>query len=190
MLATLPEPAAIAGNDDAVPPGRWSDRNMSSATGRNGADSGDDKQDDRPQVNVLGQYVKDLSFENPSAGAMLRKPAKNVNLELKFNVEARKIEETLFEVALAVEGAARNDEGILYNIEMVYAGMFRLRNLPTEAVQQILYVDCPALLFPFVRRLLADLTREGGFPPLLLDPVDFAGLYRKNMASRESASAD
>jgi preprotein translocase subunit SecB len=127
----------------------------------------------------LGHYIKDLSFECPDASKFLRGPGKNPNLQLNFNVQVRNLSQDAYEVALAIEGEAKSDEGVLYNVELVYAGAFVLRNLPQEAIQPILYIECPALLFPFVRRLVADLSREGGFPPLLLDPIDFAGLYRR-----------
>jgi len=132
-----------------------------------------------PQINVLGQYIKDLSFEAPDASRFLRGPGKNPNLQLNFNVQVRNIAQDTFEVALSLEGEAKSEEGVLYKIELVYAGAFVLKNLPSEAIQPILYVECPALLFPFARRIVADLTREGGFPPLLLDPIDFGGLYRR-----------
>src|SRR5271167_3923156 len=132
-----------------------------------------------PQVNVLGQYIKDLSFESPDTERFFRGPGKNPNLQLNFNVQVSRLQEPAYEVALSLEGEARSDEGVLYNIELIYAGAFVLKNLPQEAIQPVLFIECPALLFPFVRRLVADLSREGGFPPLLLDPIDFAGLYRR-----------
>lgn len=167
---------------------------MTDKNGKNGGpaeasgNAGDTAQP--PQVNVLGQYIKDLSFESPDASRFLRGPGKNPNLQLNFNVQVKNLAQDAFEVALALDGEARSDEGVLYNIELVYAGAFILRNLPQEAVQPILYIECPALLFPFVRRLVADLSREGGFPPLLLDPIDFAGLYRRRgeMAAQPAAS--
>jgi preprotein translocase subunit SecB len=132
-----------------------------------------------PQVNVIGQYIKDLSFECPDATHFLRGPGKNPNLQINFNVQVRNVQQDVYEVGLSLEGEAKSDEGMLYNIELVYAGTFVLRNLPEQAIQPVLFIEAPALLFPFVRRLVADLTREGGFPPLLLDPIDFAGLYRR-----------
>jgi preprotein translocase subunit SecB len=153
---------------------------MADNNGTNGSNipqGGDSAQ--HPQVNVLGQYIKDLSFESPDATRFFRGPGKNPNLQINFNVQVRNLKEETFEVALSLEGEARSDEGVLYNVELVYAGAFVLRNLPKEAIQPVLFIECPALLFPFVRRLVADLSREGGFPPLLLDPIDFAGLYRR-----------
>ncbi len=132
-----------------------------------------------PQVNVIGQYIKDLSFECPDATRFFRGPGKNPNLQINFNVQVRNLQQDAYEVALSLEGEAKSEEGVLYNIELIYAGAFILRNLPAEAIQPVLFIECPALLFPFVRRIVADLSREGGFPPLLLDPIDFAGLYRR-----------
>jgi len=157
---------------------------------KNGANPEEGVPLNAPQVNVLGQYVKDLSFENPNAPAVLRGQIKNPNLKLGFNVIVKGMDENTFEVALSVEGQAQSDEGYLYNIELVYAGVFLIKNLPQEARQAFLYIECPALLFPFVRRILADLTREGGFPPLLIDPIDFAGLYRQNLMKQQPAKVE
>jgi preprotein translocase subunit SecB len=135
----------------------------------------------QPQVNVLGQYIKDLSFEAPETARFFRGPGKNPNLQLNFNVQAANLQDDAYEVALTLEGEARSEEGLLYKLELIYAGAFVLRNLPQEAISPVLFIECPALLFPFARRLAADLTREGGFPPLLLDPIDFGGLYRRRI---------
>jgi preprotein translocase subunit SecB len=149
----------------------------------NAPGGGGDPQADsaQPQVNVVGQYIKDLSFEAPDTARLFRGPGKNPNLQLNFNVQVNDLQENAYEVALTLEGEARSEEGLLYKIELVYAGAFVLRNLPKEAIHPVLFIECPALLFPFARRVAADLTREGGFPPLLLDPIDFGGLYRRRI---------
>jgi preprotein translocase subunit SecB len=152
----------------------------------NGNDAADNKQ---PQINVLGQYIKDLSFENPSAPRSLRNMGKP-SVQINFNVQAQPIGEELFEVALTLEANTSTDEGVVYNLELVYAGGFRLHNLPKEAIQPVLFIECPALLFPFARRLVADMTREGGFPPLLLDPIDFASLYRQRMIEQQKQQGE
>jgi preprotein translocase subunit SecB len=152
--------------------------------GEDRAGAGESKQ---PQINVLGQYIKDLSFENPSAPRSLRGGVKP-NIQINFNVQAQPMGEEMFEVALTLEANATNDDGVIYNMELVYAGGFRLHNLPREAIQPVLFIECPALLFPFVRRLVGDLTREGGFPPLLLDPIDFASLYRQRVMQNQAAA--
>jgi len=136
----------------------------------------------QPQLNVLGQYIKDLSFENPGAPAVLKSPGQNPQLQVSVNVNAKPFPEDEFEVALVIEVHAKNDAGPIYNAELTYCGLFRLRNIPQNMLQPVLLVDCPALLFPFLRRVLADVTRDGGFPPLMLDPIDFGRLYTENIA--------
>jgi preprotein translocase subunit SecB len=137
----------------------------------------------QPQINVLGQYIKDLSFEN--APKSLREPGNNPNIQINFNVQAQSIGDNLFEVELRMEAQAKSESGVLYNLELVYAGGFLLKNLPAEAIQPILFIECPALLFPYIRRLVSDMTREGGFPPLLIDPIDFAALYRQRLQQQQ-----
>ena len=123
------------------------------------------------QLNVLGQYIKDLSFENPGAPQALQAPPQNPQLQVTVNVSAgARLEET-YEVTL--------------NVEFAYSGLFRLRNVPQNMLQPVLFVDCPTILFPFLRRVLADVTRDGGFPPLMLDPIDFGRLYAQNLARAE-----
>jgi preprotein translocase subunit SecB len=92
-------------------------------------------------------------------------------------------------VLLSLEVEAKSDEGPLYTLELVYAGGFRLRGIPQQALKPILFIECPALLFPFVRRIVLDTTREGGFPPLPLDPIDFAALFRQRVAQEQAATA-
>ncbi len=163
---------------------------MAQTAKKNGSDKRADAEQQHAQVNVLGQYIKDLSFENPNSPEILKGQIKGQNLKINFNVIVKPIEENIYEVALALEANARTDDTVIYNIELIYAGAFMLKNLPSNAIQPFLYIECPALLFPFVRRLLADLTREGGFPPLLLDPIDFAGLYRQNMMRQQNATVE
>ncbi len=154
---------------------------MAENNGTNGGNPQTPDSANQPQVNVLGQYIKDLSFECPDATRFFRGPGKNPNLQINFNVAVHNLQEDAFEVGLAIEGEAKSDEGVLYKVELIYAGAFVLKNLPQEAIHPVLFVECPALLFPFARRLVADLSREAGFPPLLLDPIDFGGLYRRRI---------
>ena len=132
------------------------------------------------ELTVLAQYVKDLSFESPSAPQSLQGPGENPELKIGVNVNAGPRGEDLYEVALQIEAHAKSEAGVIYNAEIMYGGLFRLRNIPKHLLQPVLFVDCPTLLFPFVRRVIADVVRDGGFPPLLLDPIDFASLYTKN----------
>jgi len=134
------------------------------------------------ELNVLGQYIKDLSFESPAAPQSLQAPGQNPQLKVGVNVNATPRPEDIYEVTLNLEVHAKNDAGIIYNAEIVYGGLFRLRNVPPNLLQPVLFVDCPTILFPFLRRVLADVTRDGGFPPLMLDPIDFGRLYTQNLA--------
>src|SRR5689334_13379943 len=141
------------------------------------------------QLTVLAQYIKDLSFENPGAPQSLQGPGQNPQLKVSVNVNAEPRAEEAFEVALHLEVHASSDRGVIYNVELLYGGLFRLRNIPQNLLQPVLFIDCPTLLFPFMRRVLADVTRDGGFPPLMLDPIDFARLFAENMARGEGAQA-
>ena len=153
------------------------------------ADPGAGAKAAQPQLTVLAQYVKDLSFESPNAPQSLQGPGENPQLKVGVNVGAVPKGDDAYEVALNLEVHARSDNGVIYNVEMVYGGLFRLRGVPQNLLQPVLFVDCPALLFPFVRRALADVIRDGGFPPLMLDPIDFGRLYAQNLAQGQAAAA-
>jgi preprotein translocase subunit SecB len=151
---------------------------MSEGDGTNGGSGAHDKPAGPPvQVNVVGQYVKDLSFENPNIGKLLKEPGDNPNLHLSINVNAHGVGQDLYESAIDFNAQASNQHGTVYELEIVYAGLFKIQNIPAQALEPFLLVNCPSILFPFLRRLVADISREGGFPPLLLDPFDFAALY-------------
>ncbi len=137
-----------------------------------------------PSINILAQYIKDLSFENPNAPGSFAGSGPAPGVNIKFNVNATPLSSTEFEVALHVEAKAEHEEKLLFNIELVYSGIFRLMNVPQEIVQQIVLIECPRMLFPFARQIVADAVRNGGFPPLMIDPVDFAGLYRERFAQQ------
>jgi preprotein translocase subunit SecB len=141
-----------------------------------------------PQLGVLAQYIKDLSFESPSAPQSLQGPGENPQLKVSVNVNAGPRGEDTYEVALQLEVHAKSDDGVIYNVELVYGGLFRLRGVPQNLLQPVLFVDCPTLLFPFMRRVLADVVRDGGFPPLMLDPIDFGRLYAQNLAQTQGAA--
>lgn len=134
------------------------------------------------QLGVLAQYVKDLSFESPGAPQTLQGPGENPQLQIGVNVNAGPRGEDIYEIIVHIEAHAKSDAGVIYNIELDYAGLFRIQNVPENRLQPVLFVDCPTLIFPFVRRVIADVVRDGGFPPLMLDPIDFSGLYAQNLA--------
>jgi preprotein translocase subunit SecB len=136
------------------------------------------------QVRVLAQYIKDLSFESPNVHKLLDGPGEAPNLRVEVNVNASKVSSAAFESVIHFKAEATNKMGTIYDLELAYAGMFQVEKLPEAALEPFLLIDCPTLLFPFVRRLVADLTREGGFPPLLLDPINFANLFVKRQQER------
>lgn len=142
------------------------------------------------QLAILAQYVKDLSFESPGAPQTLQSPGEHPELKVSVNVNAGPRGEDIYEVALQIEAHAKSDSGVIYNAELMYGGLFRLRNIPKHLLQPVLFVDCPTLLFPFVRRILSDVVRDGGFPPLMLDPIDFANLYTQNQRMSGSAAGE
>ena len=129
------------------------------------------------QVNLVAQFIRDLSFENPNIGRLLDGPGENPNLKLEVNVTAERMRPDLYQSAIDFKAHATNKDGTIYILECVYGGLFRIQNIPEAALEPFLLVNCPQLLFPFLRRLVADITREGGFPPLMLDPLDFGSLY-------------
>ena len=153
---------------------------MSDTPGGNGNGEALDAQAAGPQIQVLAQYVKDLSFENPAAPISLQgqKPA----LEVSVDVQARGLGTDQYEVMIRVRADAKAATQTVFVCELSFAGVFMLKGIPQENVQPLLLIECPRLLFPFARRVIADVTRDGGFPPLLLDPIDFAALYRMQMA--------
>lgn len=134
-----------------------------------------------PQLNVLAQYTKDLSFENPNAPASLAPQQQQPAINIQINVGANKLADTEYEVTLSIEGKAESGSSVLFSFELAYAGVFRIVNIPEENLHPLIMIECPRLLFPFAREIIASAVRDGGFPPLMLDPVDFVGLYRQNL---------
>lgn len=141
-----------------------------------------------PQLNVLVQYTKDLSFENPNAPRSLGPQQQQPAINIQINVAANNVAEHDYEVTLSIEGKAENDGIVLFSFELVYAGVFRIQNVPQDNLHPVIMIECPRLLFPFAREIIATSVRDGGFPPLLLDPVDFVGLYRQNLANQTPAN--
>ena len=141
-----------------------------------------------PQLNVLAQYTKDLSFENPNAPASLAPQSQPPQINIQINVGANNIAENEYEVALSIEGKAESASKVLFSFELNYAGVFRIVNVPQENLHPLVMIECPRLLFPFAREIIATSVRDGGFPPLMLDPVDFVGLYRQNMELQAAAA--
>ena len=142
----------------------------------------------QPQLSVLAQYIKDLSFENPNAPRSLM-PGQQPQINIQINVGANNLAESDYEVTLTIEGKAETAGKVMFSFELIYGGVFRLLNIPRENLSPMLLIECPRLLFPFAREIVATSVRDGGFPPLMLDPVDFVGLYRQNMERQAAAEA-
>ncbi len=134
-----------------------------------------------PRFLVKGQYIKDLSFENPHAPASLLNLKEKPGLEVTVDLKAQKLQqEGMFELTMLLSARASAENTTLFLVELAYGGMFQLVNVPEEHIEPLLLVDAPFVLFPFARRVISDITRDGGFPPLMLEPIDFHALYRQN----------
>lgn len=142
------------------------------AAGANGA---------APSMNILAQYLKDLSFENPNAPQSLMQNENQPQIDISVNVNANTLAPTDYEVELQLGVKAMIGSEAVFQAEMEYAGVFRLENIPEEHMHPIVLIECPRMLFPFARHILADAIRNGGFPPLMLDPIDFASMYHQRM---------
>ena len=145
----------------------------------------------QPAIRILAQYIKDLSFENPRAPESLRSGGQPPQIQLSVELNASSREQGVFEIELKLEAAARSDNEPVFQIEVVHAGLFQVVGVEAEDLEQVLLIECPRYLFPFTRRLISDLSAEGGFPPLMLEPIDFAAIYlaRKAQASQPASNA-
>lgn len=132
-----------------------------------------------PQIRVLAQYIKDLSFENPDPIGSLRGGQPAPQIDLSIDVQARRSPNDTYEVDLNVIVKAQREKSVAFLCELKYTGLFQFVNVPAEALEPLLLVESPRMLFPFARRIVAEATRDGGFPPLYIDPIDFMGLYQK-----------
>ena len=148
--------------------------------------NGGQQQGQASQFNVLAQYTKDFTFENPNAPKSLGQPAQPT-INVQIDVNPNQLSSTDFEVELRLEGKAEVSGTVLFNFELVYAGVFRLQNSPQEQTDAVLMIECPRLLFPFARRIVAHAVVQGGFPPLMLDPVDFVSMYQQKLVRSQAA---
>jgi preprotein translocase subunit SecB len=137
-------------------------------------------------LNILAQYVKDLSFESPGAPLSLRPRENAPGISINVNVNANPIAENDFDVVLTLSAKASEGKDVLFNAELVYGGVFRLVGFPQEHLLPLLFIECPRLLFPFARQIVAEATRNGGFPPLMIDPIDFAQMFQQRMAEEQA----
>jgi preprotein translocase subunit SecB len=138
-----------------------------------------------PSLSVIAQYTKDFSFENPNAPQSLMQQ-QQPQIGIQINVNPRQIAATDFEVELKLEGKAELSGNVLFAFDLNYAGVFRLMNIPQENLGPLLMIECPRLLFPFAREIISNAISNGGFPPLMLHPIDFVGLYQRRLAEMQT----
>ena len=152
--------------------------NLDPVQSGNGADT-------QPTAGIISQYVKDLSVENPKAPESFQWKSQP-EMDVQFNIGARKVNEELTEVELKISANAKVAEGTAYIVELAFCGLIGMRNMPEDQMHAFTYAEAPRILFPFARRVIADAVRDAGFAPLLLDPIDFNGLYVQQMNQRNA----
>ena len=138
-----------------------------------------------PGIRILAQFIRDLSFENPRAPDALRASQSQPQIDLNVEMNARGREDGLFEVDLKLSAKANRSDGPLFVVELLYGGVFQISGVQPDEMEPVLLIECPRYLFPFARRIIAEVSSEGGFPPFLLDPIDFAGVYAARKAQQE-----
>ena len=141
--------------------------------------------DNEPQVMTIAQYIKDLSVESPSSPQAFQWQVQP-QLEVQFNINVGKVADDVHEVVLKIEVAARSDQGVHFLIDLSYAGLYGLRNFPEEALPPFLLIEAPRLLFPFARQIIADSSQNTGFPPVMLEPIDFGAAYMAQLQAGQS----
>jgi preprotein translocase subunit SecB len=139
------------------------------------------------QFRVAAQYSKDFSFENPNAPQSLMQQQAQPTMNIQVNVNPKQLSNTDFEVELKLDGKAEAGNAVLFAFELTYAGIFHLQGIPPESVGPLLMIECPRLLFPFAREIIAAAVISGGYPPLLLDPIDFVALYQQRAQAQQQA---
>ena len=143
--------------------------------------------DDQPQAATIAQYIKDLSVENPNSPAVYQWGAQP-QLDVQFNIGVDKVADDVHEVTVKIEVSAKSEQGTHFHVDLAYAGVFAFKNLPEEALPPFLLVEAPRLLFPFARQIVADAVQNTGFPPLLLDPIDFGAAYMAQVEADNAGS--
>ena len=139
-----------------------------------------------PGIRILAQFIRDLSFENPRAPESLRAGAAQPQIDLGVEMNARGRDDGYYEVDLKLSAKANREDGAIFVVELLYGGVFQITGVEAEDIEPVLLVECPRYLFPFARRIIADVTSEGGYPPFLLDPIDFAGVYTTRKAAADA----
>lgn len=142
-----------------------------------------------PRMQVRTQYIKDMSFENV-IGQKYKTPKGAPDVKVGVNLDGKKLDDGTFEVVMHIEVKATASDEPLFLLEMDYAGLFTIENVPNEQLHPYLMIECPRMLFPYVRRIVSDVTRDGGFPPVNVDNIDFLQLYRNEIARRQAAPTE
>jgi preprotein translocase subunit SecB len=156
-----------------------------------GAGAPETAQAEQPGIRILAQFIRDLSFENPRAPESLRGGAAQPQIELGVEMNARSREDGFFEVDLKLSARAMREDGPIFVVELLYGGVFQITGVTAEDMEPVLLIECPRYLFPFARKIIADVSSDGGYPPFMLDPIDFAGVYaaRKAQESQQAGHA-
>jgi preprotein translocase subunit SecB len=150
--------------------------------------SGAQAEQQMPKMHIVSQYIRDLSFENIAAQKNLDSDLKP-EINVQVNLDANKKGDNLFEVSLKLIVNAKSGEQAVFLLEVDYAGTFAIENLPEQQTHPFLMIECPRMLFPFLRRIVSDVTRDGGYPPLNIDNIDFMALYKNEIARRVAEQA-
>lgn len=141
-------------------------------------------EDTQPTAGIISQYIKDLSVENPNSPQCFQWPDAP-QLDVQFNISAQPVEDEVHEVVLKIVATAKAEGGTSYAVDLAYSALVGMRNLDAANEHAFLYAEAPRILFPFARRIIADAVRDAGFPPLMLDPIDFNGLYMQQLAASQ-----
>jgi preprotein translocase subunit SecB len=139
--------------------------------------------------NLIGQYIRDMSFENPGAPGSVMLGGGSPQFNVGINVGVKKQADDIYAVEITLNAKAEREKNVLFNVELIYGGVFRMNNIPEANLAELLLVECPRLIFPFARQVLATITQQGGFPPLMMEPVDFRAIYLQNLKALQDAQA-
>ncbi len=153
------------------------------------AGSAQTAQQNGPSFNLLGQYIRDMSFENPGAPGSIMLGGGSPQFNVGINVGVKKQADDVYAVEITLNAKAEREKNVLFNVELIYGGVFRIKNVAENQLAPLLLVECPRLIFPFARQVLASITQQGGFPPLMMEPVDFNAIYMQNLRQMQQQQA-
>jgi len=154
------------------------------------ADDDNSAQNAQPSMALIGQYIRDLSFESPGAPGSIMLGSGAPTFSINVDVDVRKQADEVYAVELKLGAKADRDSNVLFAVELLYGGVFRIRNIVEPQLSQLLMIECPRLIFPFARQVLANVTQQGGFPPVMIDPIDFGSVYMQKMQTLQAAQAN